>query len=56
MNASLPSLVLLTLVAASPVARAEASENMTPLILAVQDAPVPFMAQTGTYTWFTNWG
>jgi len=47
MNVSLLSLVLLTFVAAGPVARAEASENMTPLILAVQDAPVPFMGSDG---------
>jgi hypothetical protein len=47
MNVSFLSLVLLTLVAAGPVARAVASENMTPLILAVQDAPVPFMGSDG---------
>ena len=40
-------LVLLTLVAYSPIERAEASENMTPLLLAVQDAPVPFMGSDG---------
>jgi hypothetical protein len=40
-------LVLLTLVAYTPIERAEASENMTPLLLAVQDAPVPFMGSDG---------
>ena len=40
-------LVVLTLVAFSPIERAEASENMTPLLLAVQDAPVPFMGSDG---------
>jgi hypothetical protein len=40
-------LVVLTLVAYSPIERAEASENMTPLLLAVQDAPVPFMGSDG---------
>lgn len=39
--------VLLTLVAFSPIEQAEASENMTPLLLAVQDAPVPFMGSDG---------
>jgi hypothetical protein len=40
-------LVLLALLTSSPVGRAEASENMTPLLLAVQDAPVPFMGSDG---------
>jgi hypothetical protein len=40
-------LALLTLVAYTPIERAEASENMTPLLLAVQDAPVPFMGSDG---------
>ena len=40
-------LVLLALLTTSPVGRAEASENMTPLLLAVQDAPVPFMGSDG---------
>ena len=40
-------LILLTLVAYSPIERAQASENMTPLLLAVQDAPVPFMGSDG---------
>jgi hypothetical protein len=40
-------LVLLALLTYSPVGRAEASENMTPLLLAVQDAPVPFMGSDG---------
>jgi hypothetical protein len=40
-------LVLLTLVAYIPIERAEASENMTPLLLAVQDPPVPFMGSDG---------
>ena len=37
--------VLLTLLA--PLGVAQASENMTPLLLAVQDAPVPFMGSDG---------
>src|SRR5580700_3800622 len=40
-------LVLLALLTSSPVERAEASENMTPLLLAVQDAPVPFRGSDG---------
>ena len=40
-------LVLLTLVAYSPIERAKASENMTPLLLGVQDPPVPFMGSDG---------
>jgi hypothetical protein len=40
-------LVLLAFLTSSPVGRAEASENMTPLLLAVQDAPVPFMGSDG---------
>jgi hypothetical protein len=36
-------LMLLALLTSSPVGRAEATENMTPLLLAVHDAPVPFM-------------
>ena len=40
-------LILLTLVAYSTIGRAEASENMTPLLLSVQDAPVPFMGSDG---------
>ena len=40
-------LVLFTLVAFSTIERAEASESMTPLLLAVQDAPVPFMGSDG---------
>jgi len=40
-------LALLTFVAYTPIERAEASENMTPLLLAVQDAPVPFMGSDG---------
>jgi Peptidase family M23 len=39
--------VLLALLSSSPVGRAEATENMTPLLLAVQDAPVPFMGSDG---------
>jgi hypothetical protein len=34
---------------------ADTSENMTPLLLAVQDAPVPFMGSDGRSTWFTSW-
>ena len=40
-------LVLLALLTASSVGRAEATENMTPLLLAVQDAPIPFMGSDG---------
>src|SRR5277367_6706191 len=40
-------LVLLTLLTSSPVGRAEATEKMTPLLLAVHDAPVPFMGSDG---------
>jgi hypothetical protein len=40
-------LVPLAFLTSSPVGRAEASENMTPLLLAVQDAPVPFMGSDG---------
>ena len=40
-------LILLTRVIFSPIERAQASENMTPLLLAVQDAPVPFMGSDG---------
>jgi hypothetical protein len=40
-------LVLLALFTPSPVGRAEATENMTPLLLAVQDAPIPFMGSDG---------
>jgi hypothetical protein len=40
-------LVVLTLVTFSPIERAEASENMTPLLLAVPNAPVPFMGSDG---------
>src|SRR5271170_7060521 len=39
--------VLLALLTSSPVGRAEATENMTPLLLAVQDAPIPFMGSDG---------
>jgi hypothetical protein len=42
-----------------PNARADASENMTPLLLAVHDAPVPFMGSDGHVhlvyeLWMTN--
>ncbi|MGB8539502.1 MAG: M23 family metallopeptidase [Acidobacteriaceae bacterium] len=40
-------LVLFALLTPSPVGRAEATENMTPLLLAVQDAPIPFMGSDG---------
>jgi Peptidase family M23 len=40
-------LVLLALLTSSPVGRAEATENMTPLLLTVQDAPIPFMGSDG---------
>ncbi len=40
-------LVFLALLTSSPVGRAEATENMTPLLLAVHDAPVPFMGSDG---------
>ncbi len=39
--------VLLALLTTSPLGRAAAPENMTPLLLAVQDAPVPFMGSDG---------
>jgi hypothetical protein len=39
--------VLLALLTPSPVGRVEAKENMTPLLLAVNDAPVPFMGSDG---------
>jgi Peptidase family M23 len=38
---------LLILAPSFAVGRAEVSENMTPLLLAVQDAPVPFMGSDG---------
>ncbi|HET6217143.1 MAG TPA: M23 family metallopeptidase [Acidobacteriaceae bacterium] len=37
----------LTLLASGTVDRAQASEQMTPLLLTVQDAPVPFMGSDG---------
>jgi peptidase M23-like protein len=40
-------LVLLALLTSSSFGRAEATENMTPLLLAVQDAPIPFMGSDG---------
>ncbi len=40
-------LVLLALLTSSPVGRAEATENMTPLLLTVQDAPIPFLGSDG---------
>jgi hypothetical protein len=40
-------LVLIALAAPGSLGRAEASENMTPLLLAEQDAPVPFMGSDG---------
>ena len=39
--------VLLAFLTSNPVGRAEATENMTPLLLAVHDAPVPFMGSDG---------
>src|SRR5271156_5848864 len=43
-----PSLLaLLALLTYSPVGLPEATENMTPLLLAVQDAPVPFTGSDG---------
>jgi hypothetical protein len=39
--------VLALLVAPFAVGRAQVSDNMTPLLLAVQDAPVPFMGSDG---------
>jgi hypothetical protein len=39
--------VLLALSTPGPFGRAEATENMTPLLLAVHDAPVPFMGSDG---------
>ena len=40
-------LALLALVAPFAAGNAQVSENMTPLLLAVQDAPVPFMGSDG---------
>ena len=40
--------VFALLVAPFAVGRAQVSENMTPLLLVVQDAPVPFMGSDGT--------
>jgi hypothetical protein len=37
----------LVLIACNPIGRADDSEKMTPLLLAVQDAPVPFMGSDG---------
>jgi hypothetical protein len=39
--------VLLALLTSGAVGRAEATENMTPLLLAVHDAPIPFMGSDG---------
>ncbi len=39
--------VFLTLVASFAAGRAQVSENMTPLLLSVQDAPIPFMGSDG---------
>jgi hypothetical protein len=39
--------VSLTVMVPFGVGRAEVSENMTPLLLAVQDAPIPFMGSDG---------
>jgi hypothetical protein len=39
--------ILFALLAPFAVGRAQVSENMTPLLLAVQDAPVPFMGSDG---------
>src|SRR6202035_2843614 len=41
------SLVFLALLVPGPYGRAEVSEQMTPLLLAVQDAPVPFTGSDG---------
>ena len=51
-------LVVLALLTSSPLGRA-ATENMTPLLLAVQDAPIPFMGSDGHVhlvyeLWMTN--
>jgi hypothetical protein len=40
-------LALATLITFTPTGRVYAAEDMTPLILAVQDAPVPFMGSDG---------
>ena len=40
-------LVFAFLVAPCGVGRAQVSENMTPLLLVIQDAPVPFMGSDG---------
>jgi hypothetical protein len=40
-------LAFFALLTSSTVGRAEATENMTPLLLAVQDAPIPFMGSDG---------
>jgi hypothetical protein len=39
--------VLLALLTSSPIGRAEPTEKMTPLLLAVHDAPIPFMGSDG---------
>jgi Peptidase family M23 len=44
---ALVSLALFVLVAPGLAGRAEVAENLTPLLLAVQDAPVPFMGSDG---------
>ena len=33
-----------------------ASENMTPVLMAVQDAPVPFKGRMNEFTWSTSCG
>jgi Peptidase family M23 len=51
--------VFATLAVHAPNARADSAENMTPLLLAVHDAPVPFMGSDGSIhlvyeLWMTN--
>jgi Peptidase family M23 len=53
------ALAFLVLVGPASAGRAEVTENMTPLLLAVQDAPVPFMGSDGRVhlvyeLWTTN--
>ena len=44
---SLSSLIFLALMVPASYGRAQVSDQMTPLLLAVQDAPVPFMGSDG---------
>jgi hypothetical protein len=59
LSRSFAVLVLMTLVVYASAGRAGGTENMTPLLLDVQDAPVPFMGSDGRVhlvyeLWMTN--